>query len=77
MKNKNKKSWNKNIICYNPLPLEKINIFIKWIDKCNSKLELNLSEQDLYNIYISNVGNIENIYHHNTFKVVLDYIMKV
>ncbi len=74
-KTKNKKNWNKGIVYYNPLPLEKINLLIKWIDECNIKLELGLSELDLYNIYIDNVGNIENIYHHNVFKIVLDYIL--
>lgn len=74
-KTRNKKNWNKDIIFYNPLPLEKINLLIKWINQCNIELELGLNESDLYNIYINNVGNIENIYFNNVFKIVLDYIL--
>ena len=73
-KKRNKKNWNKDIIFYNPLPLEKMNLFIKWINQCNIELQLGLTDQDVYNIYIYNIGNIENIYHHNIFKIILNYI---
>ena len=55
------KKWKKGLESSPPTSLEKRALLWVWIERALKELNINLSEQELEDVYYDNVNNIDNI----------------
>ena len=71
MKKDINKNWNKKDKKYFELtPLMKISLLRVWIKEWCKRLDIELSEEEIEEIYNNNTANIENIYFANTNMII-------
>ena len=60
-----------------PTPLEKRALLWVWIEGALKELNINLSEQELEDVYYDNVNNIDNIFYSNIIQVLEKYFKNI
>ena len=68
------KNWNKNKEFYELTPFKKRNLLRVWIKVWGERLNIELSESDIDNIYNCNIVNIDKIFFPNTLFLVKEYL---
>jgi hypothetical protein len=71
------KKWNRGLESSPPTPLEKRALLWVWIEGALKELNINLSEQELEDIYYDNVNNIDNIFYSNIIQILEKYFKNI
>ena len=63
--------------CFNMTPLEKRVTLWNWIDEWNKRLNANLIDEQIEEIYNINVRNIDNIFFNNADILIKNYLENI
>lgn len=63
--------------CFNMTPLEKRAALWNWIDEWDKRLNTNLIDEQIEEIYNINISNIDNIFFNNTDILIKNYLENI